>query len=162
MRSLIVTSAALACLLAPTAVAAAPLPAQTAAANAARGDQPKCLKSAEKVATKKLRTARGAYYGTAVIKVSTQQQGDFSYVVCAYTDVAKKYRKHSNIVRQTFDHYGSDGDQLGKIQADTYADKRQPLVFGSSFVPEGNRYVFTAKIEAASKASGKVSFRVPS
>jgi hypothetical protein len=160
MRALVVTSVALAGLLAPSAVAAVPAPSRTEGTQVERAGQPKCLKSAKKVASKKLRTPRGAYYGTAIIKVSTEQQGDFSHVVCAYTEVAKRYRKHSNVVRQTFVHLGTSG-KLGEIRADTYANKRKPLIFGSSFVPAGNKYVFRVRIEAGRNASGKVSFRVP-
>ena len=160
MRSLVVTSVALAGLLAPTSVAAAPVAAQADGVHTQRAGQPKCLKSAKKVASKKLHTARGAYYGKAIIKVSTEQQGDYSYVVCAYTDVAKRYRSRHNVVRQTFVHLGTSG-KLGELRADTYANKREPLIYGSSFVPAGNRYVFRVRIEAGRNASGKVSFRVP-
>lgn len=160
MRSVIVTTAALACLLAPSTVAAAPASGQVDGAHAERAGQPKCLKSAKKVASKRLHTPRGGYFGKAVITVSTKQQGNYSYVVCAYTVVAKKYRSKRNVVRQTFLHFGTSG-KLGELRADTYANKRQPLIYGSSFVPEGNSYVFKIRIEARSNASGKVTFRVP-
>ena len=160
MRSLLLTSVALVSLLAPSAAVAAAVPSQADATQVDRAGQPKCLKSAKKVASKKLRTPRGGYFGKAVITVSTEPQGDFSYVVCAFTEVAKKYRSRHNVVHQTFLHFGTSG-KLGEIRADTYANKREPALFGSSFVPAGNKYVFKVKIEAGRKATGKVSFRVP-
>ena len=95
-----------------------------------------------------------------MITVSTEPQGDFSYVVCAYTEVSEKYRNRRNLVRQTFLHLGASG-KLGEIRADTYANKRKPALFGYSLVPAGDKFVFKVKIEAGSKATGKVSFRVP-
>ena len=153
MRSLLIAAATAACLLVPSPV--------DAAVHQRQGDQPKCLASAKKVATKKLHTARGGYFGTLVITVSTQQQGDFSYVVCATTRVAKRYRLHSNVVRQEFSEFGQDGDHLGELRHDAYANKTGHLQFASSFVPDGHRYDFTVKIEAGRGASGKLTYRVP-
>lgn len=157
MRHLLIAAAAVTCLLLPTPVDAA----QPADAHSKQGGSPKCLKSAKKVATKKLRTPGGVYYGKAVITVSTQQQGDYSYVVCATTEVAKRYRNHQTIVRQRFSEYNEDGDHLGELRYDAYADKNGPLKYSSSFVPEGSRYVFRAKIEGPRTAAGKVTYRVP-
>jgi len=157
MRSLLIAAAAAACLLVPSPVDAA----VHAAVDQRQGDQPKCLASAKKVATKKLHTARGGYFGTLVITVSTQQQGDFSYVVCASTKVAKKYRLHSNIVRQEFSEFAQDGDHLGELRHDAYASKTGHLQFASSFVPDGHHYVFHVQIEAGRGASGKLTYRVP-
>jgi len=160
MRSVILTSVVLTSLLAPSATVAATVPSRADATHAERAGQPKCLKSAKKVASTKLRTPRGGYFGKAVITVNTEPQGDFSYVVCAYTEVAPRYRNRRNVVRQTFLHFGTSG-KLGEIRADTYANKRKPALFGYSLVPAGDTYVFKVKIEAGSKATGKVSFRVP-
>jgi hypothetical protein len=164
VRILIFRAVALAvpltCLLVPSALAAAPAPEWTSGARLERA-QPKCLESATRVAVTKLRTPRGGSAGKAVITVSTEQQGDFSYVVCAVTEVAKRYQRHSNIVRQTFHEFGSDGDLLGEVRADTYATRAKPLLFGSSFVPAGHRYVFKVRIEGGTKASGTARFELP-
>ena len=153
-------SVPVALLVAPSALAAAPDPVRTSATQLERS-QPTCLESATRVAVTKLRTARGGYAGKAVITVSTEPQGDFSYVVCAVTEVAKRYQRHQNIVRQTFYHLGSSGDRLGEIRADTFATKEKPMLFGSSYVPAGDSYVFKVRIEGGAKASGTVRFQVP-
>jgi hypothetical protein len=165
MRAVLVTSALLASLLAPSPSVAAPATPGVALSDSApalRGDQPACLSSATTVATRKLRIRGGGSAGKLVITLSTEPQGTYTHVVCAYTVVAKKYRKARNVVRQTFLEYGDDGTQLGTIVGDTFANKREPLIYGSSFVPAGHRYVFRATLEAGTKVSGKLVWRDPS
>ena len=161
MRFVITTSVALASLLAPAPVAAAATPSQVDGTRVERAGSPKCLASATKVASKKLHTRRGGYFGKIVITLSATQQGDFAYVVCAHTEVAKKYRSHRNVVRQTFLYFGTDGSRMGLSRGDTYANRRKPLLFGMSYVPDGHTFVFKVKIQAGSTASGKVRFQVP-
>jgi hypothetical protein len=141
------------------ALTAALLAAPTAAP--AQAATPKCLDSAKTVAVKKLK-AGGTTYGKVVITLSTEPQGDYTHVVCGYTVPAKRFAKRAHVVRQTFLHLADDGRRLGELRRDTYANKRAPVIYSSSWVPEGEKYVLKVRFEAGRTATAKVSYRVPS